>query len=81
MICHRDFNINTSTGYIKIISEFVKKRLTCTLNFNINDDIDNYSQCNEFSCNEIKRLNNDGKSHHSEAIENLKLLEEIGEEK
>jgi hypothetical protein len=47
----------------------------------ISKNLSNCSQCNEFPCKEINRFNNDGIPHHGEAIENLKFLKEIGEEK
>lgn len=37
--------------------------------------------CEEFPCAELIRFNNDGAPHHSAAIDNLRLLREVGEER
>jgi len=36
-------------------------------------------ECSDFPCDKITNFNNDGKPHHSESLNNLKLLNEIGE--
>jgi len=47
----------------------------------INKKIEYCSQCNDFPCDKLIRFNSDGKPHHEESINNLKLLKEIGEDK
>jgi len=47
----------------------------------MNKGIDYCSQCNDFPCEKSIRFNSDGKPHHEESIDNLKLLKEVGEEK
>lgn len=41
---------------------------------------DHCGECPDFPCEKITGFINDGKPHHSEAIGNLNLLNEIGEE-
>lgn len=36
--------------------------------------------CSEFPCPKVKQLNNDGVPHHSTVIDNLLLLQKVGEE-
>lgn len=39
------------------------------------------SQCALLPCEKINAFNNDGKAHHNEIIQNLKLLQHIGEKR
>ncbi|MDQ7094798.1 DUF3795 domain-containing protein [Desulfosporosinus sp. PR] len=46
-----------------------------------NKKIEYCSLCSDFPCKKLLDFNGDGKPHHAEAIENLSLLKDIGEEK
>ena len=37
-------------------------------------------ECRDFPCEKIVEFNNDGRPHHGEVLNNLKLLKEMGEE-
>ncbi len=47
----------------------------------ISKEIEHCGQCGDFPCDKVSSFNNDGKPHHGEAINNLNLLRELGEEK
>ncbi len=47
----------------------------------LDKNIDFCSECDQFPCSILRTFNNDGKPHHREAIENLILLKNIGENK
>ena len=38
-------------------------------------------QCDDFPCEKVQSFNDDGAPHHAEAIANLRLLRELGEER
>jgi hypothetical protein len=46
-----------------------------------NKGLDHCGACREFPCDKITKFNNDGVSHHSEVLVNLKQIKEIGEER